>query len=108
MAMLEVRDLEVYYGVIQALKGISFDVNQGEIVALIGANGAGKTTTLHTVTGLLSARSGHIMYEGTDITKVPGYKPRQHGNRPCSGGTPRLLHPHRSPESEARCLHKKR
>ena len=74
MAMLEVRDLEVYYGVIQALKGISFDVNQGEIVALIGANGAGKTTTLHTVTGLLSARSGHIMYEGTDITKIPGYK----------------------------------
>ena len=74
MAMLEVRDLEVYYGVIQALKGISFDVNQGEIVALIGANGAGKTTTLHTVTDLLSARSGHIMYEGTDITKVPGYK----------------------------------
>ena len=71
MAMLEVRDLEVYYGVIQALKGISFDVNQGEIVALIGANGAGKTTTLHTVTGLLSARSGHIMYEGTDITKIP-------------------------------------
>ena len=74
MAMLEVRDLEVYYGVIQALKGISFDVNQGEIVALIGANGAGKTTTLHTVTGLLSARSGHITYEGTDITKIPGYK----------------------------------
>ena len=74
MAMLEVRDLEVYYGVIQALKGISFDVNQGEIVTLIGANGAGKTTTLHTVTGLLSARSGHIMYEGTDITKIPGYK----------------------------------
>ena len=71
MAMLEVRDLEVYYGVIQALKGISFDVNQGEIVALIGANGAGKTTTLHTVTGLLSARSGHIMYEGTDITRSP-------------------------------------
>ena len=74
MAMLEVRDLEVYYGVIQAIKGISFDVNQGEIVALIGANGAGKTTTLHTITGLINAKSGKIVYEGTDITKVPGYK----------------------------------
>ena len=74
MAMLEVRDLEVYYGVIQAIKGISFDVNQGEIVALIGANGAGKTTTLHTITGLISAKTGKIVYEGTDITRVPGYK----------------------------------
>ena len=74
MAMLEVKNLEVYYGVIQALKGISFDVDQGEIVALIGANGAGKTTTLHTVTGLLSAKAGKIVYEGTDITRVPGYK----------------------------------
>lgn len=71
MAMLEVRDLEVYYGVIQAIKGISFDVNQGEIVALIGANGAGKTTTLHTITGLISAKTGKIVYEGTDITRVP-------------------------------------
>ena len=53
MAMLEVKDLEVYYGMIQAIKGISFEVNQGEVVALIGANGAGKTTTLHTITGLL-------------------------------------------------------
>lgn len=74
MAMLEVRDLEVYYGVIQAIKGISFDVNQGEIVALIGANGAGKTTTLHTITGLLAPKAGTISYEGTDITKLPGYK----------------------------------
>ena len=74
MAMLEVRNLEVYYGVIQALKGISFDVNQGEIIALIGANGAGKTTTLHTLTGLLSAKSGTITYEGTNITRIPGYK----------------------------------
>ena len=74
MAMLEVRDLEVYYGVIQAIKGISFDVNQGEIVALIGANGAGKTTTLHTLTGLISAKTGQIVYEGTDITRVSGYK----------------------------------
>ena len=61
MAMLEVKDLEVYYGVIQALKGISFDVEQGDIVALIGANGAGKTTTLHTITGLLSAKAGKII-----------------------------------------------
>ena len=60
MAMLEVRDLEVYYGVIQAIKGISFDVNQGEIVALIGANGAGKTTTLHTITGLISEKTEKI------------------------------------------------
>ena len=54
MAMLEVKDLHVYYGVIQALKGISFEVNQGEVIALIGANGAGKTTTLQTLTGLIS------------------------------------------------------
>ena len=74
MAMMEVKDLQVYYGVIQALKGISFEVNQGEIIALIGANGAGKTTTLHTITGLLPAKAGSIMYEGKDITKLPGYK----------------------------------
>ena len=54
MAMLEVKDLQVYYGMIQAIKGISFEVNQGEVIALIGANGAGKSTTLHTVTGLIS------------------------------------------------------
>lgn len=74
MTMLEIRDLEVYYGVIQAIKGISFDVNEGEVIALIGANGAGKTTILHTVTGLLSAKHGTITFEGKDITKVPGYK----------------------------------
>ena len=74
MAMLDVKDLNVYYGVIQALKGISFSVNEGEIIALIGANGAGKTTTLHTVTGLLPAKSGSIWFEGKDITKLPGHK----------------------------------
>lgn len=74
MAMLEVKDLEVYYGVIQAIKGISFEVNQGEVIALIGANGAGKTTTLHTITGLLSPAKGHVIFEGTDITKVPAHK----------------------------------
>ena len=74
MAMLEVKDLEVYYGMIQAIKGISFEVNQGEVVALIGANGAGKTTTLHTITGLLPSKKGTVTFEGQDITKVPAHK----------------------------------
>jgi len=74
MSMLEVKDLQVYYGVIQALKGISFEVEQGDVVALIGANGAGKTTTLHTITGLLPSKAGNITFKGTDITHVPGYK----------------------------------
>ncbi len=74
MAMLEVQDLHVYYGVIQALKGISFKVEQGEVIALIGANGAGKTTTLHTITGLLSPKQGSVIFEGKNITKVPAHK----------------------------------
>ena len=74
MAMLEVKDIEVYYGMIQALKGISFEVNEGEVIALIGANGAGKTTTLHTITGLLSPKKGSVLFEGQDITKVPAHK----------------------------------
>ncbi|PNV59730.1 ABC transporter ATP-binding protein [Clostridium sp. chh4-2] len=74
MAMLEIKDLEVYYGVIQAIKGISFQVDEGEIVALIGANGAGKTTILHTITGLIPSAAGTIHFEGQNITKTPGYK----------------------------------
>lgn len=74
MAILEVKDLEVYYGVIQAIKGISFEVNPGEIIALVGANGAGKTTTLQTITGLIPAKAGTILYEGKNITKLPGHK----------------------------------
>ena len=73
MAMLEVKNLEVYYGVNKALKGISFEVNQGEVIALIGANGAGKTTTLHTLTGLLQAKAGSITFEGKDITKMAAH-----------------------------------
>lgn len=72
--MLEVKDLQVFYGMIQAIKGISFEVNEGEIVALIGANGAGKTTTLHTITGLLSPKKGSVVFEGKEITKVPAHK----------------------------------
>ncbi|MCI8318785.1 MAG: ABC transporter ATP-binding protein [Lachnospiraceae bacterium] len=74
MAMLEVKDLEVYYGMIQAIRGISFEVNEGEIVSLIGANGAGKTTILHTITGLLSPKKGSVLFEGKEITKIPAHK----------------------------------
>lgn len=74
MAMLEVKDLEVYYGVIQAIKGVSFHVDKGEVIALIGANGAGKTTILHTVTGLLTPKKGSVTFEGKDITKFPAHK----------------------------------
>ena len=73
MAMLEVKDINVYYGLIHALRDVSFEVNEGEVVALIGANGAGKTTTLHTVTGLLPSKSGTVTFEGKDITKMPGH-----------------------------------
>ena len=74
MAMLKVTDLQVYYGVIQAIKGISFEVNEGEVIALIGANGAGKTTILHTITGLVEAKGGTVEFEGANITKMPGHK----------------------------------
>ena len=74
MAMLEVKNLEVYYGVICALKGIDFEVNQGEIVTLIGANGAGKTTTMQSVVGLIPKRSGTVTFDGHDITKTPCHK----------------------------------
>ena len=72
--LLKVENLEVYYGVIRALKGISFHVNRGEIVSLIGANGAGKTTTLHTVTGLIRPKQGSIVYNGQDLTRVAPHK----------------------------------
>lgn len=74
MAMLEVKDLQVYYGVINAIKGVSFEVNEGEVVTLIGANGAGKTTILHTITGLIKAKSGSIHFEGSDLLKTPAHK----------------------------------
>ena len=72
--LLKVDNIEVYYGMIKALKGVSFEVNKGEIVALIGANGAGKTTILHTVTGLLKPKTGKILFNDKDITKTPAHK----------------------------------
>ena len=74
MAMLEVLFLGVGGGSINAIKKISFDVNEGEVIALIGANGAGKTTTLHTITGLLKAKSGSVMFEGKELLKTPPHK----------------------------------
>ena len=70
MALLEVKDLHVYYGMIH---GISFTVEKGEIVTLIGANGAGKTTTLHTITGLITPQGGEVFYNGKNITRLPGH-----------------------------------
>ncbi len=72
--MLKIQDLHVYYGMIHALKGLSFEVNEGEIITLIGANGAGKTTTLHAITGLLRPKSGKIIFDGKDLTKAPAHK----------------------------------
>lgn len=74
MSMLHIENISVYYGAINAVKGISFDVEEGEITCLIGSNGAGKTTTLHTISGLIKPKSGRIIFGDTDITKVPAHK----------------------------------
>ncbi|MCR5798637.1 MAG: ABC transporter ATP-binding protein [Lachnospiraceae bacterium] len=74
MAMLEVKDLEVNYGVIKAIKGVSFEVNKGEVISLIGANGAGKTSILHAISGLLNKTNGTVRFEDTDITNVPAHR----------------------------------
>ena len=81
--MLKVENLVVRYGMIEAIKGISFEVNDGEICTLIGANGAGKTTTMHTISGLLRPASGKIELDGVDITKVPNYKIVEMGIAQC-------------------------
>ncbi len=74
MALLEVKNIEVYYGVINALKGVSFEVNEGEIVTLIGANGAGKTTAMNSIMGFIPLRSGDIVFDGNSIAGVPTHK----------------------------------
>ena len=97
MAMLEVNDIKVYYGMIQAIKGVSFHVDEGEVIALIGANGAGKTTILHTVSGLLTPKEGTITFEGCI-----------HGYGACSGGKTCFRTAFRITESDDGCLHQKR
>ncbi len=72
--MLNVENIQVYYGMINAIKGVSFEVKEGEVIALIGANGAGKTTILHTITGLIAPKSGSVIFEGRDLTKTPAHK----------------------------------
>ena len=86
MSLLHVQDIHVYYGSIHAIKGISFDVNEGEVVTLIGANGAGKSTTLNTVSGLLKPRSGAIEFEGKSIVGVAPNRIVSHGMALCPEG----------------------
>ena len=85
-SMLKVEDIHVYYGSIHAIKGISFEVNAGEIVTLIGANGAGKSTSLNTVTGLLKPRTGTVTFEGKPLVGVPAHKVVSHGMALCPEG----------------------
>ncbi len=86
MSMLTVQDLQVYYGAIHAVKGISFEVNEGEIVSLIGANGAGKSTTMNTIAGLIKPRSGKIVYQDEDITGLAAHKVVAKGMALCPEG----------------------
>ena len=86
MSLLKVEDLHVYYGSIHAIKGVSFEVNEGEIVTLIGANGAGKSTTLNTVAGLLRSRSGKVTFNDHVLTGVPANKIVSYGMALCPEG----------------------
>lgn len=74
MAMLTVENLQVSYGMIRAIKGVSFEVNEGEVIALIGANGAGKTTILHALTGLVPAKADKVIFNDADLMKTPAHK----------------------------------
>ena len=86
MSLLKVDDIHVYYGSIHAIKGVSFEVEEGEIVTLIGANGAGKSTTLNTISGLLKPRTGTVEFEGKNIVGVPAHKIVSHGMALCPEG----------------------
>ena len=100
--MLKVDNLRVCYGHIEVLKGISFSVEMGEIVALIGGNGAGKTTTLSTISGLLRPTSGTISWKGETIHATAVEDHRRRGPRALSGRPPNLSRPHRARESDHR------
>lgn len=108
MSMLEVKDLQVYYGVIQALKGISFHVEQGEVIALIGANGAGKTTTLQTLTGIIPAKSGSISFWRQGSYQNTGTQDCRDGNGSCTGGTTCIRRYVRIRKPSDGSIHKKR
>ena len=86
MSLLKVDDIHVYYGAIHAIKGVSFEVNEGEIVTLIGANGAGKSTTLNTVAGLLRPRSGSITFDGKNLAAIPAARTVSLGMALCPEG----------------------
>ena len=110
MSILHVEDLNVYYGSIHAVKGISFDVEEGEIVTLIGANGAGKSTTLNTVAGLLKPREGKVEFEGESLLGIPPHKIVSRGMALCPEGrrvflqmSARARAPAPSPAASSRC-----
>ena len=102
MSMLKVEGLNVYYGSIHAIKGVSFEVNQGEIVTMIGANGAGKSTTMNTVAGLLKPKSGSIIFEDHDVTTTPANKVVSHGLAPERAPAPDFRHALRRRTADAR------
>ena len=103
--MLSVKNINVFYGSIQALRDISFHVNEGEIVTLIGANGAGKTTTLHAISGLLKVQSGEIDYCGQNISKMASPQDHPSGPGPGAGRPPCLQRADRYAEPADGCLH---
>ena len=104
MALLEVNDIHAHYGGIEALKGVSLSVDEGEVVTLIGSNGAGKSTTLRAITGLTPASSGSVVIDGEDITRVPAHEIVDRGIALVPGGTPLLLADDRAREPRSRRL----
>ena len=105
MALLEVEDLHTYYGNIHALSGVSLQVEEGEIVALIGANGAGKSTTLNTISGIVRPRHGSVRLDGRELDDGPAARRRDDGRRPGARGPPDVRPAHRPGEPPDGRLH---